>query len=362
MSLARQALFWFGALIAFIFFLVLFEGILLPFVAGAFIAYLLNPIARRLQRLGLGRTLSALVILIAFVVLVVATLLLIVPALVNQAINFIDRLPAYVMQLQNFITTYGDGGPLARLIDVDANRLQVEIQNLIAQGSRYLGGILQSIWLGGQAVVQALALFVLTPVIAFYLLVDWDRMISSIEAYLPRDHAGTIHALAQEMDRNVSGFIHGQLTVGLLLGVFYATALLIVGLNHGLLIGLGAGLVSFVPYLGSTLGFVVSAGVALNQFWPDYVSIGAVLVIFLVGQFVEGNVLQPRMVGNRVGLHPVWLIFALLAFGSLFGFAGVLIAVPAAAAVGVLLRFALVRYRASSLYSGKQRSAPRVQP
>jgi predicted PurR-regulated permease PerM len=184
------------------------------------------------------------------------------------------------------------------------------------------------------------------------MLVDWDRMVSMIDSWLPRNNRDTIRALAREINGTVAGFVRGQATVCLLLGLFYAVGLSLVGLNFGLLIGLGAGFVSFIPYVGSFTGLLVAGGVAIVQFWPDYLWILAVFGVFAVGQFIEGNILSPNLVGRSVGLHPVWLMFALFAFGSLFGFVGLLLAVPLAAVTGVLVRFALGRYLQSPLYTG----------
>jgi predicted PurR-regulated permease PerM len=348
----KQVGFWLIAAAVFIGLLVVFEGILLPFVAGLFIAYLLNPVNRAIQRLGVGRQVATTIIVAAFLVAFATVLLFLIPVLINQAINLIGGLPSFATSVQAYLDTQVGAGRLADILNVDAEKLRSAVEDFVGQGAEWLLDMVQSVWSGGQAMVQSLALLVLTPVVAFYVLLDWNRMVAAIDRNLPRDHRETIHRLLAEMDQNVSGFIHGQLLVGMLLGIFYATALLIVGLDHAILIGLGAGLISFIPYLGSIIGFFASVGVALNQFWPDFVMIGAVAGIFVFGQFVEGNILQPRLVGNKVGLHPVWLIFALIAFGSLFGFAGMLIAVPAASAVGVLLRFGLEKYRESPLYLG----------
>jgi predicted PurR-regulated permease PerM len=193
-----------------------------------------------------------------------------------------------------------------------------------------------------------------TPVVAFYLIYDWHRMIRSVDSWIPIQHRDTVRELAREVDAAIAGFLRGQTAVCLILGSFYAVALTLTGLNFGLLIGLISGLITFIPYVGSMTGLVLSLGVAVAQFWPAYGSILIVLGIFLVGQFVEGNVLAPKLVGESVGIHPVWLIFALLAFGYLFGFVGLLVAVPLAATIGVLTRFALRRYLQSSLYTGEK--------
>ncbi|MDP3522999.1 MAG: AI-2E family transporter, partial [Hoeflea sp.] len=196
------------------------------------------------------------------------------------------------------------------------------------------------------------ALFVVTPVVAFYLLLDWDKMIEKVDSWVPRDHVGTVRELARQIDQAIAGLVRGQGSVCLIMGVIYAVGLMIIGLNFGLLICLFAGVISFIPYVGSLVGLVLALIVAIVQFWPDYIMIGAVVGVFVVGQFFEGNILQPRMVGSSVGLHPVWLMFALFAFGALFGFVGMMIAVPAAASIGVLVRFAINRYLNSDLYSG----------
>jgi predicted PurR-regulated permease PerM len=208
------------------------------------------------------------------------------------------------------------------------------------------------------ALLDIAALFVVTPVVAFYLLLDWDNMIEKVDDWVPRDNVDTVRHLARQIDATIAGFVRGQGSVCIILGLIYAVGLSIVGLNFGLLIGLFAGLISFIPYVGSLVGLVLALIVAVVQFWPDFVMIGAVIAVFAVGQFFEGNILQPRLVGKSVGLHPVWLMFALFAFGALFGFVGMLIAVPAAASVGVLVRFAISRYLDSDLYHGKQRPVP----
>ncbi|MGX1099998.1 AI-2E family transporter [Amorphus sp. MBR-141] len=358
MSLGRQIAFWVAAAIGFLLLLRLFQGILLPFVGGMFLAYLLNPIARWLQRRGLNRIIATSLILIVFLIVGIVGMVVILPAVFNQITGFLERVPSYIAHLQAFLSEHAETNRLADAIGVDASELQSAVTNLVSQGTSWAGSVMKSVWSGSQALISMLSLIVVTPVIAFYLLIDWDRMVKTLDNLLPREHADTIRELFREMDRAVSGFIHGQVSLCLILGLFYAVALVAVGLNHGLIIGLTAGLISFVPYLGSGLGFAISVGVAFNQFWPDSIMVGIVVAIFLVGQFLEGNVLQPKLVGGRVGLHPVWLIFALFAFGYLFGFAGMLIAVPASAAVGVLVRFFVRRYRESRIYQGEADDPP----
>jgi predicted PurR-regulated permease PerM len=218
----------------------------------------------------------------------------------------------------------------------------------------WLTTFLQSLWSGGRALFSLFSLVVVTPVVAFYLIYDWHRMLRTADSWIPVNQRETVRQLAREIDAAIAGFVRGQTAVCLILGSFYAVALTLSGLNFGLLIGLISGVITFIPYVGSMTGLILALGVAVAQFWPDYSSILMVLGIFLVGQFLEGNLLAPKLVGESVGLHPVWLIFALLAFGYLFGFVGLLVAVPLAATIGVLARFALQRYRESSLYTGEK--------
>jgi predicted PurR-regulated permease PerM len=360
MPVQRQVGFWITASVLVALALYVLRDMLLPFVAGLALAYLLDPVADRLQRLGLGRLAATILILGLFVLLFVLALVLVIPFVAHQLAGFIDKLPGYVARIQELVAQ--QGGPLLeRLGGTEAlPDMQRSIGNIVGQGAAWLGRFLQSLWAGGQAIISVFALLVVTPVVAFYLLVDWDRMVTSVDSWLPRRHRDTIRALAREIDDAIAGFVRGQAAVCLILGTFYAAALTLIGLNFGALIGMTAGLVSFIPYVGSLTGLVLSVGVALVQFWPDWTMILATLGIFIFGQFVEGNILAPKLVGSSVGLHPVWLMFALLAFGSLFGFVGLLLAVPLAAAVGVLARFALRRYLASPLYDSDTGAQPRL--
>jgi predicted PurR-regulated permease PerM len=220
-----------------------------------------------------------------------------------------------------------------------------------ALGTAFLG----KVWSGGTAVLAVFSLLIITPVVAFYFIVDWPRIVASLERLVPRSQHDTVVKLARETDAAIAGFVRGQTLVCVVLGILYAVALSAVGLNFGLLIGLLSGLISFIPYVGSITGFVLATGIALAQFWPDWMWIGLVIVIFFTGQFIEGNILVPKLVGDSIGLHPLWLMFALFAFGYLFGFLGLLLAVPMAAAVGVLVRFGVDRYLHSPLYKNGKR-------
>lgn len=364
MSIQKQLLFWLGAMLLFILVLYVLRPILLPFVAGMALAYALDPLADRLQRLGLSRLLATGVILILFALVFIVFIVALVPLLAEQIGQFANRLPEYATKLQQLFRDIGHSwlqvGWVRDLLGMDGGNGNNPIQNsdIMGKAAGWLGQLLQSLASGGLALVNLVALLTVTPVVAFYLLNDWDRMIDRIDSWLPRDHVETIRALARQIDEALAGFVRGQGLVCLVLGVFYAFGLSLVGLNFGLVIGLGAGFISFIPYVGSIAGFVVSLGVALVQFWPDWLWVVAVAVIFFAGQFLEGNILQPKLVGGHVGLHPVWLIFALFAFGYLFGFVGMLIAVPLAATFGVLARFGLKQYLDSRYYIGSGGDAP----
>ncbi|MGU3400247.1 AI-2E family transporter [Brucellaceae bacterium D45D] len=330
-------------------FLVMFSSVLLPFVAGLALAYFLDPVADRLERLGLSRLSATIVILLVFLLLLVMALMVIVPVLATQLTEFISKLPGYITQLQSLLANENSQW-LKRYIGMDSSTIRDNLSSLVQQGTGFLTTLLQSLWNSGKSLIDIAGLFVVTPVVAFYMLLDWDRMVAKIDSWVPRSQLYTVRQIAREMDAAVAGFIRGQGTLCLVLGTYYAIGLTLTGLNFGLLIGFFAGLISFIPYIGSFVGLALAIGVALVQFWPDWIMICAVAAVFFTGQFLEGNILQPKLVGSSVGLHPVWLMFALFAFGSLFGFTGMLVAVPAAAAVGVLVRFALNSYLQSPMY------------
>lgn len=354
MSLRRQVLFWLLAAGLFIGFLYVFSPILLPFFAGMILAYFLDPVADRLERLGLSRLAATVVILVGFVVAFVIALMIVVPVLAAQLADFLQLVPDYIARLQGLITSF-DPEWLQENVGVDANALREGLSSLLSQGAGFLTALMQSIWNSGKTLIDIAGLFVVTPVVAFYMLLDWDRMVAKVDGWIPRDHLRTVRGIFAEINAATAGFVRGQGTLCLILGVFYAVGLTAIGLNFGLLIGLFAGLISFIPYVGSLVGLALAVGVALVQFWPDWPWVLAAAGIFFLGQFFEGNILQPKLVGKSVGLHPVWLMFALLAFGSLFGFVGLLIAVPAAAAIAVLVRFAIARYLESPFYRGHAR-------
>ncbi len=351
MTFEHQVMFWMAALAVLVLMLWLLSDILLPFIAGLAIAYLLTPVTDRLERLGVNRLVAALSIITLVVMAIVIIILLVVPILGGQLSSFIDNIPGYVARLQSLLSD--PSRPWLQKILGASFSADKSIGDLVTQGVGWLTAFLKSLWSGGRALVSLFSLVVVTPVVAFYLIFDWHRMIRTADSWIPVNQRETVRQLAREIDAAIAGFVRGQTAVCLILGSFYAVALTLTGLNFGLLIGLLSGVITFIPYVGSMTGLILALGVAVAQFWPGYSSILMVLGVFLIGQFLEGNLLAPKLVGESVGLHPVWLIFALLAFGYLFGFVGLLVAVPLAATIGVLVRFALQRYRESSLYTGE---------
>jgi predicted PurR-regulated permease PerM len=347
----RQVIFWAAALVVFVLVLWLLSEILLPFIAGLAIAYLLTPLTDRLERFGVNRLAAAVLIITVVVLAFVILILLVAPIIGGQLASFIDNIPGYVTRLQSLLSD--PSRPWVQKILGAGFSTDKSLGDLVTQGVGWLTTFLRSLWSGGRALVSLFSLVVVTPVVAFYLIYDWHRMIRSVDGWVPLQHRDTVRRLAREIDAAIAGFVRGQTAVCLVLGSFYAVALTLSGLNFGLLIGLISGVITFIPYVGSMTGLILAIGVAVAQFWPQWTSIAMVLAIFLVGQFVEGNLLAPKLVGESVGLHPVWIIFALLAFGFLFGFVGLLVAVPLAATIGVLVRFAFERYRESALYTGE---------
>lgn len=343
---ATQLKYWTIATAVFLVLMWALGNVILPFVMGMAIAYFLDPVADRLEKMGLSRALSVTVITLCVIFIFILMALLVIPTLVDQAINLFRIAPELFNQLQKFLLER-----FPQLVDESSTirqSLATLGETIQSKGAQFLEAALTSVG----SLINVVVLLVIVPVVAFYLLYDWDRMVAEVDDLLPRDHAPTIRQLARDIDDTLASFIRGMGTVCLILGSYYAVALMLVGLQFGLVVGAVAGLVTFIPYLGAIIGGALAIGLALFQFWGDWVSIGLVAGIFMLGQVMEGNVLTPKLVGNSVGLHPVWLIFALSVFGALFGFVGMLVAVPVAAAIGVLARFATGQYMSSKLYRG----------
>jgi predicted PurR-regulated permease PerM len=362
-SLERQILFWGLGLAALLLIVYLLGSTITPFAAGIVLGYLLDPIVLKLQRFRFSRLGASLLILTVFVVAVVLFFILVVPVLGNQFIAFAQHLPGYAVRLQAFAIEEGNafiakyGG---RWLDafglsqqLSTTQIQKSVGDFVTQSAQWLLDAFTRLVSGGAALFNFLSLLIITPVVAFYILVDWDRMISKIDSWLPLDHRETLRKIAREINHALAGFIRGQSIVCLFLAVWYSVGLTLIGLDYGFLIGVIGGVLSFVPYVGSLTALVLSLSVALFQGWPSLKLFFLALAVVGTGQSLEGYVLSPQLVGESIGLHPVWLMFALLAFGQLFGFLGLLIAVPTAAAIGVVARHLIAVYLTSPFYRGR---------
>lgn len=348
-----QAIFWGAFFIVTIILLRLLGPVMAPFVTGLAIAYMLNPLATSLGQ-KMPRGLAAVAVLLSFLLLVTLFIVLLSPLIAKQATELIANIPEYIERFKAALNDY-----ILRfnqlLGDEDVQKIRDAAGTQVGTVLKGATGVLFGVWSGGMALIDIATFLVITPVVAFYCLRDWPLLTKKVEDLFPLDMADTLRAMFREFDMRLSGFVRGQLLVCLCLGAIYGISLTLIGLNFGLAIGLLAGLLSFIPYVGSTFGFVASVGVALVQY-EGYKMPLVVIAIFLVGQFIEGNFLTPKLVGERIGLHAVWVIFALMAGGSLFGFTGLLLAVPVAALLGVVVRYGIVWYKQSPAYRGEHPS------
>jgi predicted PurR-regulated permease PerM len=348
MTPEKQARYWLIGFAVFIALVFLLRSVLLPFVAAMAIAYFLDPLVDKLEKWKCSRTVATLVIMMLFFVVLILLLLLLFPLLQSQITGFAVRVPGYLESLRQSVT------PL--LEQVWANLSDEEVQKLKEAAGAQAGnvfkvvaGVFKKVWSKGLALFELLSLIVITPIVAFYLLRDWDKIIEQINGWLPQRKAPTIRSLAVKIDETIAGFLRGQASVCFILALYYGIALSLIGLEFGLIIGIIAGLISFIPYVGASVGLLAGVGLAYAQF-PTLMPVGLVAGVFVVGQVLESYALTPKLVGDRVGLHPVWIIFALMAGGALFGFTGMLLAIPIAAVIGVLTRFSLTQYLDSPMY------------
>jgi predicted PurR-regulated permease PerM len=351
MAVQRRTLIWVGLLLIFVVLLWLLRSVLLPFALGMAIAFLLDPLVAWLERHGVRRVIASAGIILSFFALVTVALILLVPVILEQTSAFAARLPnllawardALLPWVRNLLERFHVPVP-AGLSEPSAEVMQ--------RVAAVLTAVVSEVVSRGLAFVNVVALLAITPLVSFYLLRDWPRIVAEVDGWLPRQHRAVIHEQVDKIEQVLSGFARGSALVCAAQAAFYAIALTVIGLDFGLVIGLAAGAISFVPYVGALFGFLSSVGVALYQFWPNWVRVAGVGAIFFAGQFMQDYVLVPRLVGDQVGLHPLWVMFGVLAGGSLFGFLGVLLAVPACAVIGVLVRFAVARYKTSRLYLG----------
>jgi predicted PurR-regulated permease PerM len=339
-------IFWIATLALVVMAAVLLRAVLLPFVAGLALAYLLNPLVNRLEQLGLNRAVATLLILAAFYAAVIALLVVAIPIITTEIALLIEKLPTYVNRVQALLVDPSHPS-LGKILEMGIAQAEQSSSELARVGAGWLTEFLRSLWSDGRMLLSIFSLLVVTPIITAYLVHDWNRLITALDNFVPAAQRNTVRALAREIDGTIAAFLCGQGTICLILGIFYALALRTIGLDHGLLIGIASGLLAFIPYFGSLTGLVLSLSVAAVQFgltWPPFL---LVVAVFLVGQSLADYALAPYLVGSKVHLNPVWLMFALFSFGYLFGFVGLLIAVPLAASIGVLLRFALRRNAAA---------------
>jgi len=354
---AYRLLFWLVVILLAVFALGLLQSILLPFVAGVIIAFILAPSVARLERWGIRRSLATLAVLVAFLVGVALVLILLVPLIQSQVVTLIGKIPSLVAFMQD---------QLGKLMDLLQEKLPADqvdkLRDLVGaklgEALAWIASLFQSLLTGSFALLNIVSLIVVTPIVTFLVLRDWEKMVAQIDSYLPRQSLSTVRQQARIVSDMLVGFIHGQALVCLILAVYYGTTLSFAGLESGLALGLLIGVLAIIPILGGATGFVLALGLAASQYgtWRE---VFTVCIIFGIGQAVEGNFLTPKLVGDRIHLHPVWVMFALFAGATLFGLGGVIFAVPAAAVIGVLVRFALLRYRRSAVYDPRQPEAVR---
>jgi predicted PurR-regulated permease PerM len=350
-TVQRQARLWLLILAVSLLLLWLLSTILLPFVLGMAIAYFVDPVVERMERWGLSRTVAAAVIIVGFFILGTLLLVLLLPTVIEQVVGLVARMPEYFSALFDLGRSLLERA-LSALDPKTVNQLKAPLSGAVQRMAEMLGGLLNGVFDRSLKIVNVITLLAVTPLVAYYLLRDWPKVVDAVDSWLPLEHARTIRTQARAIDQVLAGYVRGVATVCLTLGMFYAVALSAVRLNFGLTIGLLAGTISFIPYVGTLIGLTTSVGVAALQFWPDWMMVSVVFGIFVIGQILTDYVLTPRLVGDRIGLHPLWVIFGLFAGGALFGFLGILLAMPVCAAIGVLTRFGIARYKESELYLG----------
>lgn len=358
MSVKDRLLAW-GITLGLLFlFLFMVKSILLPFVVAMITAYFLDPAADKLEDFALSRFSATLTITISFFIIAITGSLLLMPLIYDQIVSFAGKIPEYSRYMQQEVLPV----LMEKVKGIDPNALE-NIQGSISDISKYVltisGNIASGLWNSGVALLNLLSLLFITPIVTFYILRDWDIMRAKISAWLPVKHKEVILEQFSEIDRTLSGYIRGQTNVCLLLGAFYAVGLMIIGLDFGLMIGMMTGILSFIPYVGLLVGMTVGLGVAFIQYGglDGITSIGMVALVFVIGQVIEGNFVSPKLVGDKVGLHPVWIMFGMLAGTALFGFIGILLSVPVTAVLGVLIRFSLKQYLQSGWYGAKDNAS-----
>ena len=319
------------------------SDILAPFILGGILAYLLDPMADKMESFGVPRLLTALTVSLFALFVLMTTAILLIPIIfdqINQIIGFIPYITNEIYLVMQ------KGFKVLNLGEVE----DIDLVNLSKNLNEVSPIFAKSIFNSSFAILDFIFLLMVTPIVAIYLLVDWDKIIKEVEKVIPRRLEPTISQIVIEMHKTVASFLRGQFSVCIILAIFYAASLTALGLEYGLLVGLFSGLISFIPLIGAILGGLVALVVSLAQFWQTPEWVGVVLIIFLFGQILEGNLLTPRLVGKSVKLHPLWIIFSVTCFGSLMGWVGIILAVPSAACIAVLVRFSLKIYFETDFY------------
>lgn len=347
----KKWIFWLSLITFVVVFIFLIKSILLPFVIGILAAYFLDPAADRLEKYGFSRTMSTVIITVLFFGVLITTLVLLSPLVYEQVYSFITKIPEFY---RHFIAEVPSS--VKKLLALSGNEDVVNNPDgLLKKSSSYItnysSDILSRVWQSSMAIVNTASLIFITPIVTFYLLRDWDRIVAKIDSLLPRKNINTIRLQVRLMDEAIAGFVRGQANVCVIMAVAYAIGLMSVGLEFGLVIGLATGILAFIPYIGFFVGFMTAVMVAVFQF-QDYMSVVYVVGVLLIGQAIESNFITPKLVGDKVGLHPVWLIFGMLSGAAMLGAVGVFIAVPLTAMIAVLIRFAISRYKLSTYYKG----------
>lgn len=354
MTVRRQIIFWALGAAAFVVLLMLLRSILLPFIAGLGAAYFLDPAVDRLEKAGAPRWLATSAITLVFFAIVVGGGVLLFPVVQGQVLQLAANVPEYAARVQETVLPVVERGlALISRGEAEGPGGATSATSLVSSNAgKIVGDLLKGVLSSGLAFFNLLSLIFITPVVTFYLLRDWDHIVTKVDSWLPRHHRTTIHEQLHEIDEALAGFLRGQTLVGLVLAVLFSVTLSLAGLQFALVIGIFSGLITFIPFAGFILGFAVALLFALLQWGGDFVNVGIIVAIYVILQVVESAVLTPKLVGSRVGLHPVWIIFSVLAAGVLFGFVGVLVAVPLAAVIGILLRFTIGQYLDSPIYLG----------
>jgi predicted PurR-regulated permease PerM len=342
-----RVLLWCGAvaLLAITFWVI--GPITTPFIVGAGIAYFLDPLVSRLERRGLRRSIASAVLVLLMMALILAAMIVLLPILVVEVSGLVRSLPEYYAALQTALAQ-----PFPALSRGEAGNVLEDLLGRIGETVAesevaVFDGVVSSFG----SLMQAIVFWMVMPVVAFYLLLDWQRLLAAVERVIPRANLATTRRLMREIDLVLSGYVRGTTTVCVILAAYYAASLGVTGLSYGFLIGIIAGMVSFIPYVGAFIGGALAIGVGLGQFWGDPILIALVVAVFFVGQVLESQILVPRLVGASVNLHPVWLIFAMIALSYLFGVPGAIAAVPLAGCLGVLVREAFAVYTRSDVYT-----------